>query len=279
MTTPTTPSTELGIDGHAGHLVARRWEATDPTYVALLCHGYGEHIGRYEEVASRLAGDGAAVYGIDHVGHGRSDGDRVLVEDFEGVVDDVRRLDQTARAEHPGLPVVLVGHSMGGMIGARYAQRYGDDLACVVLSGPVIGRWDAVTALLAMDEIPDVPIDPSTLSRDAAVGQAYVDDPLVWHGPFKRATLAALQTCIDAINDAGPVTSTPVLWLHGEEDQLVPMEASRTGWQRIAGPGAEQKSYPGARHEIFNETNRSDVLDDVLAFVHSHLPEPEPLPA
>jgi len=274
MTTATTPSTEFGIDGHAGHLVARRWEAAAPTYVALLCHGYGEHIGRYEEVASRLAGDGAAVYGIDHVGHGRSDGDRVLVEDFEGVVDDVRRLERTARAENPDLPVVLIGHSMGGMIGARYAQRYGADLACVVLSGPVIGRWDAVTALLAAEEIPDAPIDPATLSRDAAVGRAYVDDPLVWHGPFKRPTLEALQSCIDTISAAGPIDTTPVLWLHGEDDQLVPMAASREGWQRIAGPGAEQKSYPGARHEIFNETNRSEVLDDVLTFVHAHVPTP-----
>jgi alpha-beta hydrolase superfamily lysophospholipase len=272
MTSATTPSTELGIDGHAGHLVARRWEAADPAYVVLLCHGYGEHVGRYEEVATRLTADGAAVYGIDHVGHGRSDGDRVLVEDFEGVVDDVRRLEHTARTEHPDLPVVLVGHSMGGMIGARYAQRYGAELACVVLSGPVIGRWDAVTALLAAEEIPDAPIDPDTLSRDPAVGRAYVEDPLVWHGPFKRPTLEALQACIDAINAAGPIVNTPVLWLHGEDDQLVPIAASREGWQRIAGPGAEQKSYTGARHEIFNETNRSEVLDDVLTFVRAHLP-------
>ena len=104
------------------------------------------------------------------------------------------------------------------------------------------------------------------------MGRAYVEDPLVWHGPFKRPTLEALQACIDTINEAGPIDTTPVLWLHGEDDQLVPMAASREGWQRIAGPGAEQKSYPGARHEIFNETNRSEVLDDVLAFVHAHLP-------
>ena len=160
------------------------------------------------------------------------------------------------------------------MIGARYAQRYGADLACVVLSGPVIGRWDAVTALLAAEEIPDAPIDPDILSRDPAVGRAYVDDPLVWHGPFKRPTLEALQSCIDTISAAGPIDTTPVLWLHGEDDQLVPMAASREGWQLIAGPGAEQKSYPGARHEIFNETNRSEVLDDVLTVVHAHVPTP-----
>jgi alpha-beta hydrolase superfamily lysophospholipase len=270
-----TPSTEFEIDGHAGRLVARRWEATDPTYVVLLCHGYGEHVGRYEHVATRFAEDGAAVYAVDHLGHGRSDGERVLIEDFEGVVDDVRRLDHAARAEHPLLPVVLVGHSMGGMIGARYAQRFGADLACVVLSGPVIGRWDAVTALLAAEEIPDVPIDPDTLSRDPSVGRAYVADPLVWHGAFKRPTLEALQAMIDAINSGGAVEATPVLWLHGEDDQLVPIEASRQGWAAIAGARCEQKSYPGARHEIFNETNQDEVLADALAFIHRHLTPPD----
>ncbi len=132
---------------------------------------------------------------------------------------------------------------MGGMIGARYAQRYGDELAAVVLSGPVIGRWDAVEALLGADEIPDVPIDPTSCPR-RAVGRAYVDDELVWHGPFKRPTLEALHREIGVIRDAGRVDSVPVLWLHGEDDQLVPIGPSREGFAVLAGDGAEQKSYP-----------------------------------
>ena len=271
-TTTPTPSTELDLDGHAGRLVARRWEASDAAYVVLLCHGYGEHVGRYEHVATRLAWDGAAVYGVDHVGHGRSEGERVLVTDFEKVVDDLHLLEDVARSEHPGLPVVLVGHSMGGMIAARYAQRHGSGLACVVLSGPVIGRWDAVGALLAADEIPDAPIDPAVLSRDAAVGQAYLDDPLVWHGPFKRPTLEALERTIDRIAAEGPIDTTPVLWIHGEDDHLVPMEGSRTGWSGIAGARSRARSYPGARHEIFNETNQDEVLDDTVAFIRKHVP-------
>ncbi|HET8598920.1 MAG TPA: alpha/beta hydrolase [Segeticoccus sp.] len=267
-----TPGTDIELTGHAGKLHALRWLPTgDPTYVALLCHGYGEHIGRYEWVASRLAADGAVVYGLDHVGHGQSEGDRVLIGDFEPVVDDVHGLEQCARSEHPGLPVVLIGHSMGGMIAARYAQRYGESLACAVLSGPVIGRWDAVTQLLAADEIPDTPIDPATLSRDPSVGDAYVADPLVWHGPFKRPTLEAMNACLATITKAGPVESTPVLWLHGAEDPLVPYDGSAQGWQTLAGQRSEAKSYPGARHEIFNETNKEQVLGDVLTFVHAHL--------
>lgn len=264
--------TELHLAGRAAPLVGRRWPAREPAWVALLVHGYGEHVGRYEEVAARLTDAGAAGYGVDHVGHGRSGGERVLIEDFERVVDDVHLLAGLAAEEHPGLPVVLVGHSMGGLIGARYAQRHGEELAAVVLTGPVLGEWEAVTALLGAEEIPETPIDPATLSRDPAVGEAYVADPLVWHGPFKRQTLEALAAAIALVGRSGPIATVPMLWLHGEEDQLVPIGPSRAGWRRLAGPAAEQRTYPGARHEILNETNRGEVLDDLLAFVARHVP-------
>ncbi|MEO5745316.1 MAG: lysophospholipase [Terracoccus sp.] len=263
--------TDFRYQGHAGSIFGRKWSGNRAEYVVLLVHGYGEHSGRYGHVAKRLVDDGAVVYALDHVGHGQSEGERVLIIDFEPVVDDVHLLEVRARSEHPGRPVVLVGHSMGGMIGARYAQRWGTDLACTVLSGPVIGSWAALETLLAQDEIPDVPIDPSTLSRDPAVGEAYLADPLVWHGPFTRPTILAIQHAITTITASGAV-DTPILWLHGEHDQLVPMRESTAGWASLAGKGASAKSYPQARHEIFNETNQHDVLNDVIAFIHSNLP-------
>lgn len=255
------------IPGHAGDLTAVAREIGDPHYVAVLCHGYGEHIGRYGWVADRLTADGASVYGIDHAGHGRSEGDRVLIQDFDRVVEDVDRLVVTAAEGNPGVPVVLIGHSMGGMIAARYTQLHGDRLAAVVLSGPVLGHWATVDELLATDEIPPTPIDPNTLSRDPAVGEAYAADPLVWHGDFKRPTLEALQECMRRIATHGNLGETSLLYLHGEDDQLVPIGPSQAGLEAVAGPATERITYPGARHEIFNETNRNDVLGDVAAFV------------
>lgn len=266
--------TDFTLPGHAGSLHAHHWSPpSDPSYVALLCHGYGEHLGRYHHVAARLTSDNAVVYAQDHVGHGESEGERVLVTDFEKVVDDFRLLHEHAAKQHPDLPVVLIGHSMGGMIAARYAQRYGDSLDCVVLSGPVIGHWAVLDTLLQLEEMPDVPIDPSTLSRDSAVGEAYVADPLVWHGPFKKPTVQALADSIATIEGGGPL-GTPVLWLHGEDDQLVPYDGTAVGWPTLSRDNdrAAHTSYPEARHEIFNETNKDEVLDDVLAFVHRHLP-------
>ncbi|MDQ4007614.1 MAG: lysophospholipase [Actinomycetota bacterium] len=260
-------SQEWTYDGHHGTRVARTWANADAHYVALLCHGYGEHIGRYEHVADALVENGAVVHGADHLGHGRSDGERVLIDDFEQVVSDFHLLGEHAAESDPGLPVVLVGHSMGGMIAARYAQRYGDELAALVLSGPVLGRWDAASALLTMEEIPETPIDPDTLSRDPAVGKAYADDPLVWHGRFQSTTLEALVRCLDTITAGGDLGALPTLWVHGGDDQLVPVAGTRGGIETLRGTRLEEKVYPQARHEIFNETNRDEVLDDVVRFV------------
>ena len=264
------PPEDIETHGHAGLLIGSQWDPPgDPTWIAVIAHGYGEHIGRYQWVADRLTSDGAVVYAHDHIGHGRSQGEPALIEDFEPVVDDLQKLVQRAHDEHPGLPLVLIGHSMGGMIAARHAQRYPDALTAVVLSGPVLGRW-APTEMADLEEIPPTPIDTTTLSRDPAVGAAYEQDELVWHGEFRRQTLKALARTIRTIDEGGRLT-VPALWLHGQDDTLVPIENSRAGWATIAPEGAPQRSYPGARHEIFNEINREEVIDDVLAFVHEHL--------
>ncbi|MFC5834028.1 alpha/beta hydrolase [Nonomuraea insulae] len=260
-------SREHTFIGTKGLNKVREWRLDRPRYLAILVHGYGEHIGRYEYVADRLVHHGAAVYGLDHIGHGRSGGDRVLVEDFEDVVTDVHSVEERARAEHPGVPVVVIGHSMGGMIAARYGQRYNAGLTALVLSGPVIGEWAIVPELLTYEEPPDTPIDPATLSRDPSVGAVYAADPLVWHGPFKRATLEAFAVMLGTIAKTGTLGALPTLWAHGEDDQLVPLPGSRVGIEAIKGTDLTERIYPGARHEIFNETNKEEVLDDVTAFI------------
>ena len=258
---------EWEFPGTAGNVVTRVWPNEQPRYIALLVHGYGEHIGRYEYVAKKLIDHGAAVYGPDHQGHGKSEGEQVLINDYDDVVADLRRVEEHARSEHPDIPVVLIGHSMGGMIAAAYAQRYGDGLTALVLSGPVLGSWEQATSLLELPEIPFAPIDVSTLSRDEEIGLRYQSDPLVWHGPFKRGLLEALDACLKRINEGGRLTDLPTLWVHGEDDRLVPIEGTRKGIERIRGDDFTERIYPEARHEVFNETNKDEVLADVMSFV------------
>ncbi|WP_186777599.1 alpha/beta hydrolase [Streptomyces salinarius] len=258
---------EHTLTGTRGRIAVREWPAGQPRYVAVLVHGYGEHSGRYEEVAGVLTGHGAAVYAPDHVGHGRSEGERVVVEDFEDVVTDVHAVTELARAAHPGLPVVMVGHSMGGLIASRYAQRHPGELTALVLSGPVIGDWELPRRLLALDEIPDTPISPASLSRDPAVGAAYAADPLVWHGPMKRPTLEAFVRTLETVAKGGDVGRLPLLWVHGDDDRLVPLPGSRIGVEPLSGGDLTERIYPGARHELFNETNRDEVFTDLTRFL------------
>ncbi|MFE9448159.1 alpha/beta hydrolase [Streptomyces sp. NPDC006739] len=260
------------LAGTRGAVGVREWARPRPRYLALVVHGYGEHAGRYAELAGVLVGHGAAVFAPDHVGHGTSAGERAVIEDFEDVVTDVHAVAALARAAHPGVPLVMVGHSMGGLIAARYAQRYGAELTALVLSGPVIGAWDLPGRLLALDEIPDTPISPGALSRDPSVGAAYAADPLVRHGPMKRPTLEAFVRTLETVEEAGDVGPLPLLWLHGDDDRLVPLPGSRIGVERLSGGRLTERIFPGARHEVFHETNRTEVLAEVTAFLDRTLP-------
>src|SRR5438094_10315668 len=112
---------EFQFDGSEGSISVRVWEHPGARRLVVIAHGYGEHIERYDHVARALHARGAAVYGPDHLGHGRSAGERVLIADLEHVVDDVVRVVERAQAAHPGLPGVLLGHSVGRLIATRLA--------------------------------------------------------------------------------------------------------------------------------------------------------------
>jgi alpha-beta hydrolase superfamily lysophospholipase len=246
-----------------GRVQVRRWPAADPARLVVLVHGYGEHIARYEHVAQALAARGALVVGPDHVGHGASPGEPALVEDFEAVVDDLRAVVQDARGD---LPVVMVGHSMGGLIAVRYAQRFRGDLAGLVLSGPAIGLAPVMEDWLAAPEPPSDPIDPAVLSRDPAVGRAYVADPLVYHGGWKRPTLEAWVAADRAIAEGPSLGDLPVLYVHGGDDQLVPVDLARPVVERLAGPESAVHILDGGRHEVLNEIDKDDTVGLVATF-------------
>lgn len=246
-----------------GRVRVRRWAADDPRRLVVLAHGYGEHIGRYAHVAEALVAGGSTVVGPDHVGHGSSGGEQALVEDFETVVDDLRAVVQDARGD---LPVVLVGHSMGGLIATRYAQRHADDLAGLVLSGPAVGLGPVVEGWLAEPELPADAIDVAVLSRDPSVGEAYAADPLVWHGGWKRATLEAFAAAELAVADGPGCGDLPLLYVHGSDDQLVPVELARPVVERLAGPDSELHIIEGARHEVFNELGKEETIAMVATF-------------
>jgi alpha-beta hydrolase superfamily lysophospholipase len=259
--------TEGTVQGKAGPIYTQTWEIDGARGGVVLVHGYGEHIGRYEHVAKALNDAGWSVYGLDHAGHGRSEGERVLIPDFTPVVEDVHPMVRQAQAANPGRPVAMVGHSMGGGIATRYVELHPGEVAALVLSAPLIGSLQGITALLGMDVIPSDPLPVTTLSRDPEVQRRYQVDPLVWQGPFKRQTLLGIaDLLLNIALDADKVTG-PVLWQHGENDQLIPPAGSRRAIALLRNAEVTEKIYPGARHEIFNETNKDEVLADTVDFL------------
>ena len=255
----------ITIKGSEGDLSIAVWDRRDPERIVVLAHGYGEHMGRYEHVAAALVERGATVYGPDHFGHGESAGERALVDDFDRRADDLHLVVELARERHPGRPVVLVGHSMGGLIATRYAQRFGG-LAGLVLSGPGIGMGEGIKGWLAAPELPDDPIDVAVLSRDPAVGEAYANDPLIYHGGWQRTTLEAWVAADAAIESSGGFGDLPLLYVHGEADELVPLAAARPWVERLKGPDFTERIVPGARHEVFNETDKDETIALVADF-------------
>jgi alpha-beta hydrolase superfamily lysophospholipase len=260
-------TSEVELQGVRGRIQLYRWDTAEPRYAAVLVHGLAEHAGRYEHVAQALVAHGAVVYAADHLSHGRSEGEMGHVDDIEEIVTDTEQVVSTARQEQPTLPVVMIGHSLGGIVATRFAQEHGEQLSALVLSGPAIGGNPGLFGLLDLPELPDVPLNPDWLSRDPEVGRRYVEDPLVYSGPLKRPTLEALVASTKRVADGGGFGSLPTLWIHGEEDLLCPLPHAREAIERVRGSRLEERIYPGARHEVFNETNKDEVIGDVTSFL------------
>jgi len=259
---------EAFFDGSEGRVFYRRWDSEPhPLRIVLIVHGYAEHGGRYGHVATALAQRGSIVYADDHLGHGRSDGERALITDFEHVGDDLHTLADSARVEHPGLPLFLVGHSMGGLLSARFAQRWPDEVAGVAFCGSVIGDWQWARDVLAAPELPYIPFDPEALSRDPQAGASYAADPLVYHGQYKRGLLEAEVVALDRFaRDVGRLTM-PVACLHGTGDPFVPYERSLEAVRNMPTSDLTVHVYEGARHEVLNETNRDEVIGHLADWI------------
>ena len=253
--------------------------AGDARAVIVIVHGAGEHSGRYEYVAQALTGDGYAVFALDHRGHGRSGGSRALIDSMDNAVADVDALVYDARVRHPSVPIFMLGHSMGGTIALRYAIEHQHQLDGLVLSGPLAALEGAPAPLRLIGKAlaaiapktPLIGVDPKVVSRDQAVVDAYIADPLVHHRKLPARTLAELAAAIDGFPETVTAITIPTLILYGSEDKLCPPAGSQMLAERIAAQDKSIKAYPGLYHEILNEPERDEVLADLRAWLAARL--------
>ena len=275
-------------DGSALHRVDWPTGGASPRGTVLIVHGLGEHIGRYAHVAQRLNRAGWAVVGYDQRGHGRSPGARGAIPHSDALLADLSAvLSQLRREQPPGLPLLLLGHSMGGAVTARHVAEglaprpaaWWQAVDGLVLSSPLLAvdmtavqsLMLAVFGTLAPSLAVGNGLKPEWICRDAAVVKAYVADPLV----HNRVTPRLARFFIDAsalVRQRAAQWRLPTLLLYAGADRCVAPRGS-AGFVAAA-PAAvlHSRRYDGLFHEIFNEPEQAQVLDDLVAWLDNRWP-------
>ncbi len=272
---------EGALEGIGGlRLYRQAWVPDeDARAVVVLVHGLAEHSGRYHHVAARLVADGHAVHALDHRGHGRSEGTRALVDRMDNVVADLDALVEATITAHPGVPVVMLGHSMGGLVAVRYALEHQQRLTALMLSAPLAALEAAspATRLAAhvlsalTPRVGVVRIDSALISRDPEVVRAYDSDPLVFRGKLAARTVAEIESAVRSLPTRVAAISSPTLIMYGSADRLCPPAGSLMLDDRIGAQDRTLQVYDGLYHEIFNEPERDRVLEDVCAWLRRRL--------
>jgi len=268
----------VGVRGLKIH--ARTWlPAGAPIGVVVIAHGFAEHGGRYAAVAERLVADGIAVRAADHRGHGLSEGRRTSIVRFGDYVDDLTTVIAQARARWPSLRIVLLGHSMGGLVALDLAVRPGGPVDGLVLSAPAacpreVSRFTLAVGRALSRVAPNTGVlrlPLNRISRDPAVVDAYTKDPLVFRTPIRARLGAEMLDAMDRVEAGLPSLRTPLLVMQGTADGLVDPGCGPHVYDRAGSEDKTLKMYDGLWHEIFNEPERDHVLDDLTGWLRSHL--------
>ena len=274
-------------------VAAYRWDpGRAPRAVVQVTHGMGEHALRYADLARALNVAGMVVYAQDHRGHGATAGSddelgRIGKQGWAELVHDIDRLRARERQDHPALPLVLLGHSMGSFAVQQYLLDHSRDVSAAVLTGTTV--LDLLEPGLNLDEPMDLAMfnaaflpartDYDWLSRDGAQVDLYVKDPWCGFGldpAGGKAMFAAARQLADSSRLAAMRPDLPMYIAAGEMDpvhgQLALVRALVDRYASAGLTDVTLKVYPEARHEIFNEINREEVVGDLLSWLDQKLP-------
>lgn len=268
---PAFEQVEFWTAADGARLALRRQPAAGVRRASLiLLHGFGEHSGRYGHVAQWFAERGVAVYALDQRGHGRSPGTRGHIARFAQYLSDVVALRKLVAAESPG-PLLLFGHSFGGLVVLRYLESGSTGVAGAVVSSPFLGvamkvpAWKTGLARVLADVLPAIRVptgvNPQHLSHDPDVVRAALSDPLCHVVMTPRAYREIVAAQRHALEERDRITA-PLLFGIAGDDRVV----SRLDIQRFAGSLAGDvtvRVYEGLFHEILNEPRRGEVFADI----------------
>jgi alpha-beta hydrolase superfamily lysophospholipase len=263
------------------------WPVANPRAVVQIAHGLGEYARRYDDLAAFLNRQGFSVYADDHRGHGETGLAQLEVKQIKtlgnlgpgGMVatfEAVRKLSHLAHEENPGLPLVLLGHSWGSFIAQKLLNKYSREYDLAVLTGTTF-TMPGTMAAFGFNKKWDGPQATGFewLSRDPEVARAFVADPKTFYADAAKVfgitnSLKLFGTPSKNVRD-----DLPLLVMVGSEDPIGAEKGAKalvTAYQKAAGvKDIELVIYHGARHEVFNETNRDEVFGDLADWLNAHL--------
>ncbi|MBI4322721.1 MAG: lysophospholipase [Candidatus Omnitrophica bacterium] len=279
MTEAIQPREEFWRNPANGHtLFARIWEPVPARAWLILVHGFGEHSGRYGRLAQAIASHGLAVACADLWGHGRSEGQRGDIERFEEYLHDLETLVRHCLAAREPSSYAVFGHSFGGLLAARWAERRPAGLQAVILQSPLfevgfpLPRWKELLVNQGARWWPrlslSLGVNPAWLSHDPQIVQGYQHDSLV-HNRMTLRGAAALRAAMRQTLDDAQQIRLPTLLLYGTEDHVVSVDAGRRFYERLA-CDKRVVGFPASYHELHHEAVQPTVVEEMVRWIESH---------
>jgi acylglycerol lipase len=271
---------EESLDGVGGlKIFTRTWlpEST-PRGVMILVHGFNSHSGYYLWTAEELLASGLAVYALDLRGRGKSDGERYYVERFAEYQSDVDMLVKRARANHPGLPMFILGHSAGGVIACNYVLDHQADFAgliCESFAYRVPAPDFALSVLKGLSHLAPhahvLKLPKEEFSRDPKVVKALIDDPLLANEVQPTKTVAEMVRADERLKRDFRLFTLPVLIIHGTKDTVTRPEGSQEFFSNASSKDKTLKLYEGHAHDLLNDLDKETVMGDINAWIDARI--------
>ena len=272
----------LNFQGVGGlNIFARAWhpETRSPKAIVVIAHGVLSHSGYYEWVGEQLSAAGFAVFALDHRGRGRSDGERFFVETVDDYVADLRTFIGLAKAELPGVPTFLLGHSAGGVISATYALEHQAELAGFICESFAFQVYAPDFALAVVKGLSHVfphahvlKLPIAEFSRDPKVVEFMNNDPLIAGEVQPTTTVAALVRADERLEKEFPLITLPVLILHGTIDKVTKPSGSQMFYDNAGSTDKTLNLYEGHAHDLLNDYGKEGVLGDIRSWIEARLP-------
>ena len=261
-------------------IFVRSWQpASQARGIVVICHGVNSHSGYYRWAAERFVSTGLAVYALDLHGRGQSDGERFYLDKISDYVHDVHTVVALAKSRHVGLPVVLLGHSAGGVISCVYTLEHQAELAgliCESFAFQVAAPDFALAVVKGLSHLAPhahvLKLPFKDFSRDPKVVEAMNDDPLIAGEVQPTKTVAELVRADERLKEEFPLITLPVLILHGTADKVTNPKGSQLFFDTAGSSDKTLKLYDGHVHDLLNDIGKEQVMDDIQGWIDARVP-------